>query len=41
MYLIGGEVDCRRSQVKTRRMSHHLWDKNQQENREELIDAFF
>jgi len=39
MYLVGGEVDCKRSQAKKRRMSHHVLDKNQQENKEKLIDV--
>jgi hypothetical protein len=41
MSLIGGEMDYKKSQVKTRKMSHHLWDNNQQKNKEELIDAIF
>jgi hypothetical protein len=36
MYLIGGKVG---SQAKKRRTSHHLADRNQQENRKESIDA--
>jgi hypothetical protein len=39
MSLIGSKVDYKRSQAKTRRISHHLLEKNQQENKEELIDA--
>jgi hypothetical protein len=39
MYFVGGEMDFKRNQAKTRRMSHHLKDKNQQENKKELINA--
>jgi hypothetical protein len=39
MYFVGGEMDYKRSQAKTRRMFHHLLDRDQQENKEELIDV--
>jgi hypothetical protein len=41
MYLVGSEMDYKRSQTKTRRMSHHLLDRNQQQNKKELIDVVF
>jgi hypothetical protein len=39
MSLVGSKVDNKRNQAKTRKMSHHLLDRNQQENKEELIDV--
>jgi hypothetical protein len=32
-------MDYKTNQVKTRKISHHLLDRNHQENIEELIDA--
>jgi hypothetical protein len=39
MYFIGGKVDYKKSQAKKRRTSHHLANKNQEENREKLTNV--